>query len=109
MSLIHLDKSVVSLHVKEILEDGHLGGPLTLMSLSALFFGPKLLSNLTVAPRRVTQRSTSANSPYRPCMSLSAWVAHVQKQQSRLVPNGAMATVPLAVAENPPVVERLAA
>lgn len=70
MSLIHLDKSVITFHFKEILEDGHLGGPLTLVSLGALLLGPKLLSKA---------HSRSA-SPYRPGMSLSEWVQ--QKQMS---------------------------
>ena len=44
MSFIHLDKSIITFHFKEILEDGHLGGPLTLVGLGALLLGPKLLS-----------------------------------------------------------------
>ena len=68
MSFIHLDKSVITFHFKEILEDGHLGGPLTLMSLGALLLGPKLLSQ----PQR---RSAS---PYRPGVGLSKWVKQQQ-------------------------------
>jgi hypothetical protein len=68
MSFIHLDKSVITFHFKEILEDGHLGGPLTLMSLGALLFGPKLLS----------QSQKQPTSPYRPGVSLSEWVKQQQ-------------------------------
>jgi len=68
MSFIHLDKSVITFHFKEILEDGHLGGPLTLMSLGALLLGPKLLS----------QPQSRSNSPYRPGVSLSEWVKQQQ-------------------------------
>jgi hypothetical protein len=68
MSFIHLDKSVVTFHFKEILEDGHLGGPLTLMSLGALLLGPKLLS----------QSQNRSASPYRPGVSLAEWVKQQQ-------------------------------
>jgi hypothetical protein len=68
MSFIHLDKSVITFHFKEILEDGHLGGPLTLISLGALLLGPKLLS----------QSQSRSASPYRPGMGLSEWVKHQQ-------------------------------
>lgn len=69
MSFIHLDKSVITFHFKEILEDGHLGGPLTLMSLGALLLGPKLLAQ---------PQNNRSNSPYRPGMSLSEWVKQQQ-------------------------------
>ena len=36
MSLIHWDKSVLSLHLKEIIEDGHGNSPLALAGLSAI-------------------------------------------------------------------------
>ena len=36
MSLIHWDKSVLSFHLKEIIEDGHGDHPLALAGLSAL-------------------------------------------------------------------------
>lgn len=74
MSLIHLDKSVLTFHFKEILEDGHFGGPLTLVSLGALLVGPKLLSNLVSVPA-TAQPLGPSSSPYRPGMGLSAWVA----------------------------------
>jgi hypothetical protein len=64
MSFIHFDKSIVTFHFKEILEDGSLGNPLALLGLGALVVGPKLLSH----------RSRS-NSPNRPHMGLAAWVA----------------------------------
>jgi hypothetical protein len=68
MSFIHLDKSVITFHFKEILEDGHLGGPLTLMSLGALLLGPKLLA----------QPQKQSASPYRPGVSLAEWVKQQQ-------------------------------
>lgn len=36
MSLIHWDKSVLSFHLKEIIEDGHGGHPIALAGLSAI-------------------------------------------------------------------------
>ncbi len=36
MSLIHWDKSVLSFHLKEIVEDGHGSNPLALAGLSAI-------------------------------------------------------------------------
>lgn len=81
MSFIHLEKSVVTLHFKEMLEDGHFGGPLTLVGLGALLVGPKLLSNLTVTATSATPTKGKATSTYRPGMSLSEWVAQAKQQQ----------------------------
>jgi hypothetical protein len=93
MSFIHLDKSVITFHVKEILEDGHLGGPLTLVGLGALLLGPKLLI-------KAQRQSTS---PYRPGVSLSEWV----KQQQT---SGQAEERPaLSLASNPQDSDRLAA
>ncbi|WP_416668632.1 hypothetical protein [Egbenema bharatensis] len=39
MSLIHLEKSVLTFHFKEILEDGHGNHPLTWLGLSVLMLG----------------------------------------------------------------------
>lgn len=79
MSLIHLDKSVLTFHFKEILEDGHLGGPLTIVGLSALVLGPKLLSKLIVQPVRLTKPQVS--SAYHPPMSLAEWVTHAKRRE----------------------------
>jgi hypothetical protein len=78
MSFIHLDKSVITFHFKEILEDGHLGGPLTLVSLGALLLGPTLLSSRSTSAT-VTPTPRRSASPYRPGVSLSEWV---QQQQT---------------------------
>jgi hypothetical protein len=101
MSLIHLDKSVLTFHFKEILEDGHFGGPLTLVSLGALLVGPKLLSNLVSAPA-TTQPLVPSSSPYRPGMGLSAWVA----QQQAITENPSPS---LEMANNVEAPDRLAA
>lgn len=81
MSLIHLDKSVVTFHFKEILEDGHVGGPLTMLGLGVLLFGPKLLSNMVETLHQPSQRRLKSQSPYRPHISLTEWVAQAQQQQ----------------------------
>lgn len=84
MSLIHLDKSVLSFHFKEIVEDGHFGGPLTLVGLVALMFGPRLLSNSKVSNAASTSKIGQSHgcftSPYRPGISLSGWVSQTQQQ-----------------------------
>jgi hypothetical protein len=66
MSLIHLDKSVLTFHLKEIVEDGHVGSPLILLGLGLILFAPKVLAPKK-APRSV---------------SLSEWVAEAQRQQA---------------------------
>lgn len=81
MSFIHLDKSIITFHFKEILEDGHWGGPLTLFGLGALVIGPKLLASGSTTRRPTAQKQRVSSSPYRPHMSLSAWVATQAAQQ----------------------------
>jgi hypothetical protein len=84
MSLIHLEKSVLSFHIKEILEDGHGNHPLTWLGLGILIFGPKLLPTVTKASRPATQNLLKAKySPglgHAP-MSLSQWIAEAQKRE----------------------------
>ncbi|NJL01120.1 MAG: hypothetical protein HC910_11365 [Spirulinaceae cyanobacterium SM2_1_0] len=84
MSFIHLDKSIVSLHFKEILEDGSPMGTVALFSLGALLLAPKLAATLSVAPKSVAAVSAQPRSPYRPQMSLSAWVARQQQQRAAM-------------------------
>jgi hypothetical protein len=43
MSLIHWDKSVVSLHLKELIEDYHKGDPTALVGLGAILLGTVVL------------------------------------------------------------------
>ena len=47
MSLIHWDKSVLSFHLKEIIEDGHGGHPLALAGLSAIAVSSLLIPAIT--------------------------------------------------------------
>jgi len=82
MSIIHLEKSVLTLHLREILEDGHGGHPLTWLGLGLLIFGPKLLplgakSSQPAQPASPQKRLTSGHTP----ISLSQWVAEAQKRE----------------------------
>ena len=47
MSLIHWDKSVLSLHLKEIIEDGHGNSPVALAGLSAIAVSSLLVPAVT--------------------------------------------------------------
>lgn len=109
MSLIHFDKSVLTFHFKEILEDGHMGGPLTIIGLSALIVGPKLLSNLATTSRPMTKAQVRPRSSYRPYMSLAEWVAEARKQQASLATHSVEAQASASGPDNTQVSERLAA
>jgi hypothetical protein len=73
MSFVHLDKSIVTFHFKEILEDSPLGAPLALVGLGALLLSPVL-----------TRKVQTAALPHRPGISLTAWV---QQQQAATAPH----------------------
>jgi hypothetical protein len=79
MSLIHLEKSVLTFHLKEILEDGHGNHPLTWLSLALLIVGPKLFpSGANVSqPVAKTRTKSRGDAP----MSLSQWVAEARKRE----------------------------
>jgi hypothetical protein len=47
MSLIHWDKSVLSFHLKEIIEDGHGNNPIALAGLSAIAVSSLLVPAVT--------------------------------------------------------------
>jgi hypothetical protein len=87
MSFIHFDKSIVTFHFKEILEDGSLGNPLALLGLGALVLGPKLLSTRPGSLQR-------SGSPNRPHMGLAAWVAMQAEQTNRSHGTDAQASGP---------------
>lgn len=80
MSLIHLEKSVLTFHLKEILEDGHGNHPLTWLSLALLIVGPKLFSTTANISQPVTKTRPKSRG-YAP-MSLSQWVAEARKRES---------------------------
>lgn len=79
MSLIHLEKSVLTFHLKEILEDGHGSHPLTWLGLSLLILGPKLFPTASTAASSLVQpkRSSAGFTP----VPLSQWVAAAQKRE----------------------------
>jgi hypothetical protein len=79
MSLIHLEKSVLTFHLKEILEDGHVSHPLTWLSLGLLIFGPKLLPG-GVQPQPTTKILNAKRSGYAQ-VSLSQWIAEAKQRE----------------------------
>ena len=109
MSLIHLEKSLITFHFKEILEDGHIRSPFALIGLGALIVGSKLVSNLAKAPSPATKTRVKSSSPYRPHMSLSEWVANAKQQQEASALAVAQAQVTDSGAENTPATEKIAA
>ncbi|MGI0493672.1 hypothetical protein ACN4EG_17970 [Alkalinema pantanalense CENA528] len=81
MSLIHLEKSVLTFHLKEILEDGHGNHPLTWLSLGLLLLAPTLFAPLTktsTASRRTLHDTARSGHLHMP---LSQWVTEIQSQQ----------------------------
>ncbi|USR90761.1 hypothetical protein NEA10_18375 [Phormidium yuhuli AB48] len=80
MSLIHLEKSVLTFHFKEILEGGDDSHPLTWLGLGVLVFGSPLLPLVSQTRPR---RPTPSRARVREGISLSEWIAQAQ-QQSQL-------------------------
>ena len=82
MSLIHLEKSVVSFHFRELLEDGHAGNQLALLGLGVVFLGPKLLPTLAKASRPLAKQLVKSGYSHRPQMSLNEWVNQSRQNQA---------------------------
>lgn len=83
MSLIHLEKSVLNLHFKEILEDGRGNHPLAWLGLGVLVLGPKLLPAITKVSQPVTKNPAKQGLPMsgKTEISLSQWVAEARKRE----------------------------
>ena len=103
MSLIHLEKSVFTLHFKEILEDGHGNHPLAWLGLGVLVLGPKLLPTIKKASQPVAKHLIKGGLPMsgKTEISLSQWVAEAKKRQ---LP----AQIDTVVKTNPPSLKKLA-
>ena len=86
MSLIHLEKSVVRFHLRELLEDGHAGNQLALLGLGVVLLGPKLLPTIAKASRPVTKQLVKSSHSYRPQVTLSEWV-NQSRQAERAAQN----------------------
>ncbi|MEM1240897.1 MAG: hypothetical protein AAGI45_13735, partial [Cyanobacteria bacterium P01_H01_bin.26] len=71
MSLIHLEKSVLNFHFRELLEDGHGGNHLALVGLGAVLLGPKLLPTIAKVSKPVAKKLLKSSYSYRPQMTLS--------------------------------------
>ncbi|NEQ98073.1 MAG: hypothetical protein F6K30_15370 [Cyanothece sp. SIO2G6] len=92
MSLIHLEKSVLSFHFKEMLEDGRGNHPLAWLGLGVLILGPKLLPPVAKSAAKSTAKST-ATAPHttakpplpastQSAIPLSQWVAAKKRELS---------------------------
>ena len=86
MSLIHLEKSVVRFHLRELLEDGHAGKQLALLGLGVVLLGPKLLPTIAKASRPVAKQLVKSSHSYRPQVTLSEWV-NQSRQAERTAQN----------------------
>jgi hypothetical protein len=80
MSLIHLEKSVLTFHLKEILDDGHESHPLTWLGLGILIFGPKLLPTVAISQPTTPTRLKTRRSGHTQ-MSLSQWIAEAKQRE----------------------------
>ncbi|NEO25886.1 MAG: hypothetical protein F6K03_03055 [Kamptonema sp. SIO4C4] len=101
MSLIHLEKSVLTFHFKEILEDGHGNHPLAWLGLGVLMLSPKLFPTLTPPSQPETPPNSVQNganrglsTPGRKEIPLSQWVAELQKQESSLAQDTLLEATP---------------
>ena len=74
MSLIHLEKSVLTFHLREFLEDGHTSNQLALLGLGMMLLGPKLLPTIAKASRPVAKQLVKSSHSYRPQITLTEWV-----------------------------------
>ncbi len=80
MSLIHLEKSVLTFHFKEILESGDNSHPLTWLGLGVLLFGSPLLPLLSQSR---SSQPTPSEGRVQGEIPLSEWIAQAQ-QRSQL-------------------------
>ncbi|MFP4221031.1 MAG: hypothetical protein ACLFM4_05865 [Phormidium sp.] len=80
MSLIHLEKSVLTFHFKEILESGDNSHPLTWLGLGVLLFGSPLLPRLSQSR---SSQPTQSGGRVQGEIPLSEWIAQAQ-QRSQL-------------------------
>lgn len=83
MSLIHLEKSVLSFHLKEILEDGHGNHPLTWLALGIVLVAPKLTPSV-LKSHRLTENSSQNQGLTQRSIPLSEWIAQAQEREREL-------------------------
>jgi hypothetical protein len=93
MSLVHLEKSVLTFHFKEILEGGQGNHPLAWVGLGVLVLGPKLLPNLAKASQPVAKKiiKRSLSSSQNSGISLAQWIE--QARQREMVTHRESATI----------------
>lgn len=83
MSLIHLEKSVLSFHFREIIEDGHGNHPLTWVGLGVLVLGPKILPAITKTSQsraKVLAQPQLSRSRHRE-IPLSQWISEARERE----------------------------
>ncbi len=76
MSLVHLEKSVLTFHLREILEGGHKSHPLTWLGLGVLVLGPPLVPKLR--PPKPSRRHSPTVAQG---ITLSQWIAAAQARE----------------------------
>lgn len=103
MSVIHLEKSVLTLHLKEIMEDGSPNHPLTWVGLGLLIFSPKLLPTVRAWSQPIAQsrskprRLAGASTP----VPLSQWVARARQRELEAQTIAARASYPHRIQQSP--------
>jgi len=80
MSLVHLEKSVLTFHFKEILEGEHKSHPLTWLGLGVLVLGPQLVPKLRQAASARRQSGTQPPIAAKG-MTLSQWIAEAEQRE----------------------------
>ena len=79
MSLIHWDKSVLSFHLKEIIEDGHGGHPLALAGLSAIAVSSVLVPAVTKLGRPLLKAAIKNSLCFEPESTVLAANSHTME------------------------------
>lgn len=80
MSLVHLEKSVLTFHFKEILEGEHKSHPLTWLGLGVLMLGPQLVPKLR--PTAPARRQAATQPPMvAKGITLSQWIAAARQRE----------------------------
>ncbi|MEM7062569.1 MAG: hypothetical protein AAF572_05325 [Cyanobacteria bacterium P01_B01_bin.77] len=96
MSLLHLEKSVLRFHFRELLEDGHGGNHLALVGLGVVLLGPKLLPTIAKMSRPVAKKLIKSSYAHRPQMTLSEWVMQSKRSTQSSSMNQRSPSIPLS-------------
>ena len=80
MSLLHLEKSVLRFHFRELLEDGYGSNHLALLGLGVVLLGPKLLPTIAKVSKPVAKKLIKSGYSYRPQITLNEWVTQSRQR-----------------------------